>query len=185
MRVARPSRSQQVVGLSLPVVPSVQPCDVLEVLAQAEIVVEHRLVAEVRGCGAGLDRSDGAAEHGDGARRRLEQPRRDAQQRGLAAAVVAEQHDPLAGLDGQVQWADCRTCRRRTWRARQRGGRGRSRRPPPGLEEALPPPAPLVAAPHPPHDRDENERQAGHRADGRSGAWAARAGPARGSWPAR
>ena len=89
--------------LLLPVLGAVEPGDVLEVLPDAEVVVEHRLVGQVRHGGPRLDRADRMA--GDRRRplRRFEHPGEHAQQRGLAAAVVADQRDALAVLDAQVE----------------------------------------------------------------------------------
>ena len=105
-RSVSPSEPEQVGGVRLPLVGPVQAGDVLEVLPHAEVVVEDRLIAQVRRVGPGVERPDVVAEHGDRAVRRLEQPGRHPQQRRLAAAVVAEQHDPLAGRDGEVDWAE-------------------------------------------------------------------------------
>ena len=54
---------EQVGGVLLPAVGAVQPGDVLEVLPHGEVVVEHRLVAEVADVnGPGVERAGGVAE---------------------------------------------------------------------------------------------------------------------------
>ena len=56
-RSVEPEVLEQVGGVLLPAVGVVQPGDVLEVLPHREVVVEHRLVAEVAGERPRLERS--------------------------------------------------------------------------------------------------------------------------------
>ena len=53
--VGEPEHLDEVVGVLLPLLGLVQAGDVLDVLAEAEVVVEHRVVGQVRQRGAGLD----------------------------------------------------------------------------------------------------------------------------------
>ena len=111
---------EQVGGVLLPALGAVQLGDVLEVLPHGEVVVEHRLVAEVAGERPGVERTGGVAEHRHRPGGGVEQAGGEAQQRRLAAAVVPEQHDPLAGGDVEVDRAERRSVAVASWSARRR-----------------------------------------------------------------
>src|SRR6478735_1990061 len=93
----------QVDRLLLPPFGLVQPGDVLEVLPHTEVVVEHRLVGQVRDRRPRLDRPVRMARDRGRPFRRFEHSGQHPQQRGLAAAVVPDERDPLAFLDTQVE----------------------------------------------------------------------------------
>src|SRR5207237_947789 len=94
---------QRVPGARGAAVRVVQPRHQLHQLTHPEVLVEHRRVRHERDQPARLHGARGLAADGDLAGRRVEQAGGQAQQRGLAGAVVAEQDDQLARLHRQVQ----------------------------------------------------------------------------------
>ena len=102
-------------GVVVPAVAAVELRDVLGVLAQREVVVEHRVVGEERRGGPGLDVAQ--VEPGDLelAVAGVEQAGDHAQERGLARAVVADERDRLADRHGERRAAGGRRGRRRSW----------------------------------------------------------------------
>ena len=97
--IHQPDHVDEVDSLLLPVVGAVQSCDVLEVLPHRQVVVEDRLIGQVGHSRSCLDRADRMPGDLGGPFGGLEHADEHAHQRGLAAAVVADQRDPFAGAD--------------------------------------------------------------------------------------
>ena len=76
-----------------------EPGDVLDVLVHAEVVVERRLVGDVRAHHARVDGSRGRPLDAHLAVGGFEEADRELQQGGLACAVRADQRDELATID--------------------------------------------------------------------------------------
>ena len=100
-RVAELQPFEQFLGLRLPVPHAVQAADVLEVLPQRQVVVEGGRVAEPAERPPRIDAARAMTHDARLAPAGVEQPGGHAQQRGLAAAVVADECNvlPLGHLE--------------------------------------------------------------------------------------
>ena len=102
-RSISPSRSTTPCRVVVPARAAMEARHVLDVLTDRQVVVQHRVVGQERGRGAGLEAADRPPRDLDVAVARLEEAGEHAQQSRLARAVVADERDRPAGVDGHVE----------------------------------------------------------------------------------
>src|SRR5690606_33988371 len=92
-------------GIGLAAGDAVEPGDVAQVLARAELVVETDLIGQIADAGLHAERAASRIEpeHAHAPRRRLGEPEQHQDRRRLAGAVRAEQPEHLAAPDGQIK----------------------------------------------------------------------------------
>jgi hypothetical protein len=117
--VGQVERVEQHRGALLPGVGPVESGDVLQVLVDAEVVVEDGGVGDPRRGGTGLDAPRRLPDDPDGAGGGLEETGDEAEQRRLAGAVRPDEHHQLPGGHLEVEGSEAEARRRSPWQPRR------------------------------------------------------------------